>query len=214
MDGFTGLDIVKAKSDLINFNTSTKNITSVYADTVMNFFDDLAKKWGSPNAVIFCNDYVNRLRESVNNLSTQLMHVVNGAVSAAQTIARSNGSTFSVDIEEVYAGKVAEELSVMPVCSESVNGVTGMAVENVKIIRDTFVTKTNEVITSLGNLPKGIAFYSTDGSLLNTYNTGIDTQVDGIKKEIDSVIKSLNSYIDTEANNILLAKQQANDMMA
>ena len=88
-----------------------------------------------------------------------------------------------------------------------------MAVENVKIIRDVFIQKIMGGMDELSAVPKTISFYSTDGSLMNSYQTGIDTIISNFSNELVSIKESLNNFIETEANNIILAKQQATDTL-
>ena len=219
MDDFTGLDIGKAKSEILNFKESALNAEKTITSSLKVFFNELSKKWASPNAVDFTSEYTTKFANEVQNLRTSIFHVINGAIDAGNILARANGANFLSAIDslaqalygispgqEAYAPEFAK-------CRETLNGATGMAVENVKIIRDVFIQKIMGGMDELSAVPKTISFYSTDGSLMNSYQTGIDTIISNFSNELVSIKESLNNFIETEANNIILAKQQATDTL-
>ena len=224
MDGFTGLDIEKSKQQIINFKDIAVSSEKFITTFITEFFDELSQKWASPNAVVFSTKYTNELSTLVQELRTSIGHVINGALEAGDTLCRANGVNYSfnnivnVTLSGLYgyslgSGTIANAPTFRN-CRESLNNVTGMAVENVKLIRDILVAKKQEGIAKLESIPTEISFYSADGSLMSAYKTGIDTFVSRINEELDSIVTDLNSYIEKETNNIVLAKEQATQNMA
>ncbi len=219
MDNFTGLDVEKAKREILYFQESALNAEKTITTALEEFFTQLSKKWASPNAANFSKEYTAKFASEIQFLRTSIYHVINGAVDAGNILARANGTSF-LNVLEVL-GQVL--LSIKPgenasapefaKCSVELNGAVGMAVENVKIIRDNFIKKITTGMDELNAVPRSISFFSTDGSLMNSYKTGIDTFISNFSTELEAVKNALNNLIDVETDNIILAKEQATNTM-
>ena len=215
MDGFTGLDIEKSKQQIDEFVTLAEKADAFIGNMLGDFFGILNQKWASPNAVECTTKYTNSFYEFGKNFQTTYIHVMGGAVDAGNTLCRANGveTCFEVYGNDLGTGESGPGWDLYT-CEENINGLTGMAVENVRIARDTLVSQKDKAVSMLEAIPTQIEFYSTDGSLMNAYKTGIDSFVSQFSETFDSLVTEINGYIETEENNILLAKEQATQNMA
>jgi len=216
MEEFTGLNIEEAKKDLDFFDNECNAIHESLSAAVVKFFDELSIFWASQNAIAFGTKYSTKIGEFLTNFQTHYLHIRDGAASAAKLLASSNGTSFNIEKYYTKAGETGSNFApdhFSAYMSETINGVTGMAVENVRIILKVFQNDASKLINSLNSLPKGIAFYSPDGALLEVYNTNIEKFVTQFEELANEMIGEINSYMETEIDNVLLAKQQAESIM-
>ena len=213
MEEFTGLDIGRTQRDLAQFENSYMAVVGKMQNTFSVFFDVLATKWASANAVSFKNYYAPKAEKIVNDFGNHASRILSGAESAARSLAQSNGMGFSAmyqlspGITQSFATAYGENTK------ESINGVTGMAVQNVKFILEQFESNVKNIATSLSELPRGIAFYSPDGSLISAYNAKVGSLISEFEGLCNEMSRGVKSYMETEIDNILLAKEQAQSMM-
>lgn len=212
MEGFTGINIESAHSQIEVFAEMGSSASLELTNAIDSFFDDLSTKWASPKAVEFSGMYRVSLCDLRDELNITLKHKIHGCNDAAASLANANGATWTnVDNPfENYAGGVF----VGTPLKEEIDGVVGMAVDNVKVIRDIFKTQMEKVTGILSEIPKTIDFYSPDGSLVTTYATGIESINSKMSELISSTLTSINTAIDEESDNVLLAKQNASDTLA
>jgi len=216
MEEFTGLDIEKAKIELKRFKDQCDEVSETINQTFLNFFETLETKWASENAVAFGKKYSPKIADFLAEFDTHYLHVLSGAASAAQTIAYANGMSFG-STEEYNYMEVGEIIGAVDYYNRniqtSINGVTGMVVANVQIALELLQNGIAKVITNLNELPKGIAFYSPDGMLRHTYNTNIEKFITQFEALCNEMVAEIKSYMETEIDNILLAKEQAQSIM-
>ena len=210
MDGFVGLNVNAAYNQISDFYYSARNIYHDFDYAITDFFSDLDQKWASPVAEATTKGWAAEFGNIVTELDVLIFHTARGALSAGNTLARSHGTTFpSLDLTAPANGPIW-----YPNCRRDIDGVTGMAVQNVRITRDALDNKMKQLLTKLNELPKCISFYSTDGSLLTQYQTGVSAIASKISELVTRVISQLTEKMDTEIDNILLAQSNAKDQMA
>ena len=210
MDGFTGLNIEGAHVQIENFYDTAYDVMAEIMDLEDMFLHDLRSKWASPNAVEFSVMTQNKISELYSTFVTYVNHIVHGANDAGRTLAVANGASWSdVNLMDRFGN---DGIAGEP-CLETLNGTTGMAVENVKIISDAFVTGMKNVLNTLNSVPTSISFYDANGDLLSSYSTGINKFSSQIENLTNSIVNTLKQYIETETNNILLAKEQATNKL-
>lgn len=210
MDGLIGLDTYRVSgqiTDLCNYGYSA---LKQLEDATNVFLTDLRTKWASKNAYEFCQ-MVNREMEYVLiRLETQITHKVHGANDAARALARANGDSWS-DIEFIVEQK--GDTGFAQGCFEEINGVSGMAVENVKIIADIFKNNVQKAMVTLNLIPNKISFCSPDGILISTYSTGIEALTNEVYEVTNELLNKIQTFINTETDNILLAKNEAENVL-
>jgi len=213
MEEFTGLDIGRTQRDLAQFENSYMAVVGKMQNTFSVFFDVLATKWASANAVSFKNYYAPKAEKIVNDFGNHASRILSGAESAARSLAQSNGMGFSAmyqlspGITQSFATAYGENTK------ESINGVTGMAVQNVRLALEHFEANVRNITNALNELPKGIAFYSPDGALLSSYSANIGSLAAEFESVCTEMSTGIKSYMETEIDNILLAKEQAQSIM-
>ena len=208
MDGFTGLDIGKARSQLQNFNDMAYDGFYKIYNAAQTFLQEIGKNWASPNAVSFSNDFSSKFSSILSDFQTKVYHAINGCNAAGRALANANGASWS-DV----SCTLSSDCSFGAGCSETLNGATGMVVDNVKTFRDELKANIESGVETVSFMPRAIDFYSTDGSLVSAYSTGIDKIAEAIKSACDEEYNIISGYIDTETNNIMIAKNSAEESM-
>ena len=214
MDGFTGLDVIRAKREIENFDVLFQKVYQGLHDETYSFFYELTKKWASPNAKAFSEKHGYLFGNLLHKINISRKHIINGAVSAAITLAHANGMEFYYETETITEAERNDTLAQpYPICKDNIDGAVGMATENVRILADLFNRKMNAYIKEINNLPKTISFYSPDGSLVNAYETSIDKFANDYTSELNSSMSDLIKLMGEEENNIRMAKNEAQSIL-
>ena len=173
MDGFTGLDVERAKTDIRIFCRQCNVVSTALKNSLYELGNVLDKKWASPVAVEFTKTYNEKLYDLFSEFSTTQAHIESGAVEAARILAKANGLDFSYDMPTIGGGNTVS-WNVQPFsCKEDINRAVGMDTENVKSALVVFKTKANASLTKLNEIPDGIAFYDPAGQMVGGYNRNI-----------------------------------------
>ena len=146
-----------------------------------------------------------------SRLFTTISHITDGACDVAISLARANGEELNKNyfcFLPIKPGETCQGYLVVT-CRDNYNGVTGMDVEGVKNALAIFKTSILACIEKFDNIPNGIAFYDPDGNIVGEYNRGIQNFKSEISDLAGDIYQEINRYISTEADNILLAKQNA-----
>ena len=209
MDGLIGIDVASARAEILQFAELGKKGYRQLFDCARYFFDDLSTKWASPNAVAFYDEYADLYYNVVCDFERKLMHKVHGANDAGRTLSRAHGESW-VDVEYSVDSPGDYHYSFL---KESIDGVSGMAVENVKTICYSFRAAIQNAVASVYYLPTSIQFVSPDGSLVSEYAINIKSIVDEMGETLDPLSSAIWTYIETETDNILLAKNEAENIL-
>ena len=140
------------------------------------------------------------------------MHIISGAVDAATTLAAANGASFNYDRETISAGET-RDYSLAVKFETSINDAVGMDRENVKIALDLFTSRISSGLAKLESIPSSISFYDPNGEMVGSYNRNIAEFKSQFEELFNEISTAVSGYIETESDNILLAKEQANDTM-
>lgn len=210
MDGFTGLNIDGAHAQLQNFSDLGKTTFDKMVGAIENFINGVKERWASPNARSFSMDFSEKWLAIIEKYKASYYQAISGCNNAGSALARANGAAWS-NVDSAY---LDEGTDVYNLFVEDLNGMTGMATELVKVYRDLFKYEMDNAINTLSNVPRTIDFYSTDGSLLSAYSTGIDKLQEDINTSFAETFTQISSYIDTEVENIYLAKEAAVQQMS
>lgn len=211
MDGLIGIDVASARAQIQELGEIGYNAYKSLDEAGRTFFEDLSTKWASPNAVAFCDTYARSLELAFNAFREKFYHVVHGANDAGRTLAKVHGDLW-VDVG--FPGEGVGSSSVgYCCCKENINGISGMAVENVKTICYSFRAAIQNAVASVYYLPTSIQFVSPDGSLVSEYAINIKSIVDEMGETLDPLSSAIWTYIETETDNILLAKNEAENIL-
>lgn len=215
MDGITGFSPEEAKSNIYSFQTASDDVYSAYISANKNLFDDLYYTWCSTNAVDFYLRFSSVIEETATMLVNSLTAIVTNAERAYNIIAREHGwenmSSLSDEYHPYATGEVSIELKELRKINES--GVVGMNIKLVQMSLDIYAKHMNEVITDIDNLPMNIAFYDPEGAQMTAYKETISKVKERITLELDVIDKEIKSAMETETDNIMLAKQQSTQIL-
>ena len=216
MDGnFTGLDVNRAKQDIERFRDTCDKISSGVYTSYSELHNFLKFHWAAPKAVEFSSIYPNEYYSFLQDFADSSAHIVRGASAAANSLARANGLPASFDEYGINSGErvgLSEGIYLVDL-SEQANGTTGMDVEGVKTQLDIFKSKVQKIIQLFDGIANGIAFYDPDGRMVGQYNRGISAFKDRFESFATRIVTDLTGYLETETDNILMAKEQATDYM-
>ena len=159
---------------------------------------------------------ITQFEDAFDGYFTEYHHILSGAESAATALANANGQSFSrnysLESGTRYTNSLAD-YSNMPPCEESKNGVSGMDTESVRIALEEFKRSSSRAINSFDDIPNGIAFYDNNNSLVDVYSRNVNTFKSIFEDIFNNIINEITAYLETEQDNILLAKQQAEDTL-
>ena len=213
-EGFTGINTDQARKDIRFFDNSCFYAHYEFSMTMHHLFDVLSAKWASPKAVEFFNNYIGEILELSSEFRTTYKHIVSGAVAAATQLAVVNGTTFEYGDNTIEAGEIESAYGGYEPCKEELNGQVGMDVEGVKNALGIFDTEVKKVVKAIDSLPEGIAFYDPEGNMVGSYNRNIKDLEVKFTDLFNGMIADLKNAIESESDNILLAKQKATETMS
>ncbi len=219
MSNFDGIDRERAKKDIDSFFDEANNIYEDLWNEAYGFFDVLEEKWASPVACDYTADVAPRFQECCQRYEKEAEHIANGATDAANVLLAANGDDCIDVFRDPYP--VMGPAGVMgdfSVCRSSINtlagdSLVGMDKEGVRILLSTFKKQVQNLISRIDALPEGISFYDPKGDLVETYNRGLKSFKTEFQDLLDELINQMDIYINTEVDNILLAKQEAQEAM-
>ena len=204
-EGFTGLNIERAASDIEAFDNSAKYAASCIMQSFSQLYNVLNNNWASPIAVEFTTSNSSVINENATLMARTIDNIYQGAVSAAISLARANGSSFP--LSPSYRGTgIAYEL--VP-CKDNNNGRVGMNIQNVTVGLDAFDNNIKSALNQLSGVPDGIAFYDPTGNLIGGYHQNIVTFKEKFSELANATSAKLREYIQEEQRKIEEAKQNA-----
>ena len=203
-DGFTGINVTAARSQLETLNEMAYEAYNKIYNGVNNFLEESLKKWGSPNAVNFSDTLKKSYSDFLMNFANEVYNSISSINSSAQTLAKNNGASWS-DVDCTLRRDCSFNIGLQ----SSVDGIVGMAVDQMRILRDVLKSSIDQGMEMISYLPKSISFYSADGSLLEAYSTGIDELIEEITSKNSVVFQTIDQLLETETNNVLLSKEKA-----
>lgn len=210
-NGFTGLNVERVESDIRKFDELAVGFAIHVGGAFGDLYTFLNNHWASPVAAEFTSKNVEDVRDLVQKITTTVHHIEHGAIEAARSLAKANGTT--IELDDLYAANICPGdtgiYHVFEPCRESLNGETGMDVEGVRNALAIFQTAILACLDEIDTIPEGIAFYDPNGDLISEYKRGISN----FKKEISDLAgktyQKLNQFLFTESDNVKMAKQQA-----
>lgn len=215
--GFTGLNIERAVQNIKDFDKAANEFARHVDGAFAKLYEFLNMHWASENAVTFTTENTEEINHLITKVTTTLFRIVTNADSAASMLAHANGATFPLQPTDLLCyidpGESYVYFSHLEPCKEDINGDTGMDTEGVKNEIANFKTSISSCLNEADSLPDGIAFYDSNGDLLKAYSSGVKAFKQEISDLADKTSQKICEYVITEADNILLAKQRATDIL-
>jgi hypothetical protein len=199
-NGITGYNGGLAKSNLDAFRESFEEVTRALGQTAVAFSESLSNMWASPIAVTF-NSVIQSFMDVVSQGVTSVNSLINSAVYAVNSFAKSNGSSFS------YGGRVGAVLGTLtPLKEISPAGIIGMQVEKVKALVDGFVNTIRGLIAKMLGIPASIAVYDQAGSIQSLYRQRITELKTKIEDAVNLIKDKINENITSEQQSVISGK--------
>ena len=214
MDGFTGLNIEQANTEIQDFMSKTFEIKHDFEKCFKTLFEVLNKKWASSNAKSYTNQTIPEICELHANYWNTILHIIHGACDAANYLAEANGASFTQYFGSIEAGFENESNLELSPCNAEINGAVGMDLASVKMAVEFFSRDTKTIISKLNVVPKKISFYDANGDLLSTYDRNVTEFIKQFSVLFDKIERALRLYLQSEQDNILLAKENATNTMS
>lgn len=211
MDNVEGINIESAKNSIMEYYNVSKAVLNNLYDVASNFLYGLKEVWASPNAVDFSQKFQNATSSLSQSFKIKVNHTLIGLFSAGAAICNAHGVAHEWHNAGLDGLNVGDESFAVygQVCEEKRNGTTGMVVQNVKLLVDELNNNIKQLSNSLNDLPSSVAFYSADGSLISSYQTGKEQFVEAFSRLFEQTNTKINEYIETETDNILIASSTA-----
>ncbi len=224
MEDMTGLNPQEVQQQIINFYWKALGIGIGFQNDCNHYSDSLITAWCSPKAVEFQKKF-DRIYVIGYNIDALASQIAQSAVSAYNIVARiqgleplnieemnfnaTNPKRISRNLRDAYDHPNLENFKEV-----SDSGVVGMNVGLVKVARSLFEQKVKEMINKLNDLPLDISLYDPEGSQKEAYKKAIQTMIDDIEERVRDAHAFIEDAIQTEQDTIMLAKQQATDVLS
>jgi hypothetical protein len=192
----------QGKQILDNFD----NLATSFRKRIHTFEGELCQIWASGNAVKFGNDLIDSLLEVNNTIYGAYTKIGNALASAAATYAE----TFNVANGFNVSGSFSGEGNLENQFKETVNGITGMNKEVAKESLNTFTADTQTLIEEFNNNLRAvnISIYDNAGAQQEAFRGALEEMMKSIKEQLDVLVGGVTTGIDTEIDNVQLAKTQ------
>lgn len=192
----------QAKQILENFD----NLATSFRKRLHTFEEELCPIWASGNAVKFGNDLIDSIGNVNDTIYQAYTKIGNALASAAATYAE----TFNVADEFNVSVSFSGEGNLENQFKEVVNGITGMNKEVAKESLGTFTADTKTLIDEFNNNLRGItiAIYDNAGAQQEAFRGALEEMMKNIGNQMESLVAEVQNGIDTEIDNVALARSQ------
>ncbi len=203
-DAWTGLNVEAVKTQLSSFEETMNGIITNYSDAFDLYNEELYVTWGSEKAVAFTKN-LETLNDYKRSLCEVLNKILSAAVSAAQFMAKHNGTEFNYDFGyRGYSGNCKA-------LQEDINGVKGMNIPLAKLAHSTFGESCNEIIVALNELPLDFALYDPSGEIQAAYKALVSTEVNRFSDSVKEANKVISNAFEEETLQIEVGKVEAEE---
>ncbi len=207
--GMTGFNPGLLKSQIDNFVSSARCAGIDIGVAYKNFIDELSYCWASPKAVQFWTDMTPKYEDALWKLQLLIDETAQNMVNAYNYAAQANGAgTTSYENEGGVGfdcGKLLDQR----------DGVVGMNIIEVRdVVLPAFQNEVKLAVDELKNLPKSIALYDDENGQQHYFSVNVDDIIQKVEENIETIVSEINGAIETETDNVLLAKQNAIESLA
>lgn len=214
-NGFVGMDPALAKSNIDDFKRAMLDVEDNFDSAVNTLFEELSYAWVSPNAVEFYTKYSEECYSLKKIMIESELAICQGAWRAYNTMANALGcATISEDYGYDANKSVSSGWLSISMLHDNKGGKSGMNVNLVKnFILPAFDIGVKRIEDSLTAVPTSIALYDAEGEQSGAYATGISNMKSKVENLLNDIKNSILNAIETETDNMLLAKQQSANAM-
>ncbi len=219
-EGFTGLSPEAATEQLTNFKSLFDGASYLYWNGYNDFAKELSTKWYSPKAVEF-NRLTSIVMTELNDTQYRVLGtILRNATSSYNILMRANGLTdnhLEGDYQDYFESSEHDwwnkEFSI-EFKEEGPNGEVGMNTLLAKMLVSEFQKKIDASYIAFDELPLDIAFYDPDGALKQAFRDLINNYKQVIQEKLKEIIDAVNEAMDTEIENITIAKNEATEVLS
>ena len=211
-DGMTGVNIKQAIADLDNFREEGETIITKLAHASVDFDEGIDNNWASPKEVEFARAFSFKIVDVSIAPKKAFDSIVNEAAMAVEAMAEANGagfnsmSYFPMPYTMYYgAGRFTDVVEVSP------DGQTGMNIEAVKALLETFTATVREGLVAMESLPTTIALYDPAGELKAAYAEKISKAISEVNEIVNEITKAITEAIATEQESVITGVTTALD---
>ena len=206
-----GLSVEEVKINITDFSRAMHNIEFDLACAVDYLYNELYYVWASPKAVEF-----NKYRDNYTNVSklvcTSRNVISQNAIRLYNVMARANGLDEFTDVDGVSIdniNNIAQYTAWVGLDSlellEIKDGLVGMNTLHVPNIRDAFVSKINDVLAEIDEVPSRIALFDPDGAIQSAFSGSIAKMKESVSTLVSEMKDAIDNALETEEINLKLA---------
>ena len=210
MNGFTGLDINQAASNIAAFEEAMKAAATLIKNGGSALFDTLHDNWYSDKAVEFSTNYSGRLYEETVTLIEQSSDsLADQAIAAVNTMSTANGGP-SLPRKSLTYPSIEYTFGFLD--STGPNGV-GMNIDVVGNALQEFMSVVESTKSAIDSVPSDIALYDKSGYLKQTFKDVVAKIKSSITTVTDEVTKALQTALDEQMQELHKATGNASDAL-
>lgn len=216
MDGFTGLNPSQARANIDTFVKAMNDAAVIFLNGGIALFKNLEKTWCSPKAVAFGEKYGYALYDkTVVAIREAATVIAKNAETAYNTISMANGGGVLGAEYGLQELPIATPVNGYfgPLKESGEYGIIGMNLMQVQLALVVYGDSVEKGLAALDSVPTEIAFYDPDGIQQSTYKSEIQRVKDKLEEEISSMLDTIEAAMETEQNNIFIAKESSSSTL-
>ena len=174
-----------------------------------DFRDELAYVWASGNAVKFGENVTESSKELDTVVHEANLEIAEEIKKAVQIYSEKFNVSQAIDCV-VFGGYFDANLQYKNPLRETVNGITGMNKTVVTELMNNYIKTCETAYETFNNdlSSINIAIYDNAGAQQEAFRGAVKTMIDNINKILNALFDEVKAGINTEIDNVELAKSQ------
>ena len=210
MANFTGFNPTQGKADIESMHSILEKANIDLYNALLIITARIPEVWASPNALEFGKTYGPKMTELKTTFGKNANVIQSNVIRAVQTMANENGFGFFDETADIYVSDYDQENY-----KEEKDGIVGMNVAQVELYLSTFDEKLNTFYQSFAQVEAlDIALYDPNGSLKAAFKSMLTQFENDLNETVTAMQNAIKAAMETETNNIRLAKESAAETMA
>jgi len=205
--GFTGINFEDVYNQEMRMVTTVEEMFTGLTKDLSAFFRSLRKNWASENASNFSKEIFSLSEAYFKNIGTYADRIFNDINDSIRAYANSLGTGCTTHATNFSSIQLSENDFILD--TKNINGVSGM---NVKLVEDLLNYELPKIsgnaINKMASLAQSISIYDENGEQQAIFETRRQAMKTLIYELLNTIESQIRSYVETEKNTILLAKQQ------
>lgn len=205
---FTGINFEQIYAQRAKFLETMNNVMMGIEENLYTFFSLLRRSWASLNAVRFAQETTILVNEYLKNIGRYVDRIDNDITDSILTYSKKFGKGGALS----GSGRDFSKWSIQGdyiLDATNHNGITGM---NIRLVEDLLNNELPKITTNatrkMASLTKTISLFDEKSEQKKAFETKIQSIKTLIYELLETIEKQIRFCIETEKNNILLAKQQ------